>query len=74
MKSEDCYEIEFDDIADAIDYLCEQKGGDKDRVGIAGGSYGGYASAWFATYYTEKVRAACMFVGISNLILSLIHI
>jgi dipeptidyl aminopeptidase/acylaminoacyl peptidase len=59
---------EFDDIADAIDYLCDQKGGDKNRVGIAGGSYGGYASAWFATYYTEKVRAACMFVGISNLI------
>jgi len=60
--------IEFDDIADAIDYLCDQKGGDENRVGMAGGSYGGYASAWFATYYTEKVKAVCMFVGISNLI------
>lgn len=59
---------EFDDIADAIDYLCAQKGGDENRVGMAGGSYGGYASAWFATYYTEKVKAVCMFVGISNLI------
>jgi len=59
---------EFDDIADAIDYLCDQKGGDENRVGMAGGSYGGYASAWFATYYTEKVKAVCMFVGISNLI------
>ena len=59
---------EFDDIADAIDYLCDQKGGDANRVGMAGGSYGGYASAWFATYYTQKVKAVCMFVGISNLI------
>ena len=59
---------EFDDIADAIDFLCENKGGDKGRVGMAGGSYGGYASAWFATYYTTKVKAVCMFVGISNLI------
>ncbi len=46
---------EFDDLADAIDYLIAEYGADKDRVGMAGGSYGGYASAWFATYYTEKV-------------------
>lgn len=59
---------EFDDLADGIDYLVAEKGADKDRVGMAGGSYGGYASAWFATYYTEKVKAVCMFVGISNLI------
>lgn len=59
---------EFDDLADAIDYLVEEYGADKDRVGMAGGSYGGYASAWFATYYTEKVKAVCMFVGISNVI------
>lgn len=59
---------EFDDIADAIDYLCDNKGADPDRVGMAGGSYGGYASAWFATKYTSKVRAVAMFVGISNLI------
>lgn len=59
---------EFDDLADAIDYLVAEYGADKDRVGMAGGSYGGYASAWFATYYTEKVKAVCMFVGISNVI------
>ena len=35
---------------------------------MAGGSYGGYASAWFATKYTAKVKAVCMFVGISNVI------
>lgn len=57
---------EFDDLADAIDYLVAEKGADKERVGMAGGSYGGYASAWFATYYTNYVKAVCMFVGISN--------
>ncbi len=59
---------EFDDLADGIDYLIAEKGADKERVGMAGGSYGGYASAWFTTYYTDYVKAVCMFVGISNLI------
>lgn len=57
---------EFDDIADGIDWAISEKGADPNRVGMAGGSYGGYASAWFATYYTRYVRAVCMFVGISN--------
>lgn len=59
---------EFDDLADGIDYLIAEKGADKERVGMAGGSYGGYASAWFATYYTDYVKAVCMFVGVSDLI------
>jgi dipeptidyl aminopeptidase/acylaminoacyl peptidase len=59
---------EFDDVADGIDYLVQKGFVDKNRVGLAGGSYGGYASAWFGTYYTEKVRAVCMFVGISDLV------
>jgi dipeptidyl aminopeptidase/acylaminoacyl peptidase len=59
---------EFDDIADGIEWAVRKKGADPDRVGLAGGSYGGYASAWFATYYTRYVRAVCMFVGISDLI------
>ena len=57
---------EFDDIADGIDWAVREKGADPDRVGMAGGSYGGYASAWFATYYTRYVKAVCMFVGISD--------
>lgn len=57
---------EFDDLADGIDWAVSEKGADPERVGMAGGSYGGYASAWFATYYTRYVRAVCMFVGISN--------
>ena len=60
--------VEFDDIADGIDALIEKGFADKDRVGLGGGSYGGYAAAWFSSYYTKKIKAACMFVGISNLI------
>jgi len=60
--------VEFDDIADGIDALIDKGFADKDRVGLGGGSYGGYAAAWFSSYYTKKIKAACMFVGISNLI------
>ncbi len=59
---------EFDDLADGIEYLIKEKGADRERVGMAGGSYGGYASAWFATYYTEYVKAVGVFVGITNII------
>ena len=37
---------EFDDLVDGVDYLVEKGLVDKDRVGITGGSYGGYATAW----------------------------
>jgi len=57
---------EFDDIADGIDWAVAERDADRERVGMAGGSYGGYASGWFATYYTKYVKAVCMFVGISN--------
>lgn len=59
---------EFDDIADGIEYLIRTGLADSKRIGLAGGSYGGYAAAWFASYYTRYVKAVCMFVGISNLI------
>ncbi len=60
--------VEFDDIADGIDHLVNIGLVDEKRVGLGGKSYGGYAAAWFATYYTKKVRAVCAYVGISDLI------
>ena len=57
---------EFDDIVDGVDYLIERGIADPDRIGVTGGSYGGYASAWMSTYYSERFAAAVMFVGISN--------
>ncbi|MEW4568880.1 S9 family peptidase [Tautonia sp. JC769] len=57
---------EFDDLVDAIDHLDEVGLIDPEKVGITGGSYGGYASAWGATYYSDRFAAAVMFVGISD--------
>lgn len=57
---------EFDDIVDAKEHLVEIGLADPARVGITGGSYGGYASAWGATKQTEHFAASVMFVGISN--------
>ncbi len=57
---------EFDDVIDGIDFLINKGIVDKDRVGIGGGSYGGYFSAWAATKYSERFAGAVMFVGISN--------
>ncbi|RKZ08409.1 S9 family peptidase, partial [bacterium] len=58
--------MEFDDVVDGVDYLINTGLVDEDRVGINGGSYGGYATAWGATYYSERYAAAVMFVGISE--------
>ncbi|MEX0649076.1 MAG: S9 family peptidase [Balneolaceae bacterium] len=57
---------EFDDIVDGIDYLIDQGIADEERIGVTGGSYGGYASAWMSTYYSDRFAASVMFVGISN--------
>lgn len=57
---------EFDDLIDGIDHLAQKGLIDPTRVGITGGSYGGYASAWGATYYSDRFAASVMFVGISD--------
>ena len=57
---------EFEDLITAVDHLIDIGLVDRDRVGITGGSYGGYASAWGATFYSDRFAAAIPFVGISN--------
>jgi dipeptidyl aminopeptidase/acylaminoacyl peptidase len=57
---------EFDDLVDGVDHLVKTGLVDRDRVGVTGGSYGGYASAWCATYLSDRFAASVMFVGISN--------
>ncbi len=57
---------EFNDVIDGIDYLIAEGLVDKDKVGIGGGSYGGYFSAWAATKFTDRFAAAVVFVGISD--------
>lgn len=57
---------EFDDVIDGIDYLIKKGYVDSLRVGIGGGSYGGYFSAWAATKHTNRFAASVVFVGIGN--------
>ncbi len=57
---------EFDDLIDAVDHLIAAGLVDRDRVGVTGGSYGGYATAWSSTRHSERFAAGVMFVGISD--------
>lgn len=57
---------EFSDLVDGVDHLIQEGLVDGDRVGITGGSYGGYATAWGATYYSDRFAAAVMNVGLSD--------
>ncbi|MBR9975451.1 MAG: S9 family peptidase [Bacteroidetes bacterium] len=57
---------EFEDVLDGIDALVDKGLVDPKRVGIGGGSYGGYFSAWAATRHSERFAAAVVFVGVSN--------
>ena len=57
---------EFDDIVDGVDHLITAGIVDSARVGVTGGSYGGYATAWLSTYYSDRFAAGVMAVGISN--------
>ena len=66
MGQADYAGAEFNDLVDAITHLSNKGLIDKKKVGITGGSYGGYASAWGATALSEHFAASVMFVGISN--------
>jgi dipeptidyl aminopeptidase/acylaminoacyl peptidase len=58
--------VEYEDVLDGIDHLIDIGYVDRDRVGMGGGSYGGYFSAWSATRYSDRFAASVVFVGISN--------
>src|SRR5262245_21716536 len=57
---------EFQDMLAGLDHLVKLGIADANRIGVGGGSYGGYTSAWAATYGSERFKAAIMFAGISN--------
>lgn len=59
-------ETEYDDVLDGIDYLIHNGMVDPERVGMGGGSYGGYFSAWSATKHSERFAASVVFVGVTN--------
>jgi dipeptidyl aminopeptidase/acylaminoacyl peptidase len=66
LGQSDAAGAEFDDLVDGVEAMIERGVADRRRVGITGVSYGGYASAWAATRFTEHFAAAVMFAGISN--------
>jgi dipeptidyl aminopeptidase/acylaminoacyl peptidase len=68
MSQKDPAGKEFDDLVDAVDSLIASGLADKSKVGVTGGSYGGYATAWCSTRFSERFAAGVMFVGISDLV------
>ncbi|MGD1937815.1 MAG: alpha/beta fold hydrolase [Cyanophyceae cyanobacterium] len=56
------------DITDGVQYLIDEGIADPDRVGIFGGSYGGYATLAGLAFTPERYQAGASFVGPSNLI------
>ncbi|MBT8220113.1 MAG: S9 family peptidase [Bacteroidia bacterium] len=57
---------EFDDIVDGSKHLINIGLADPEKIGVTGGSYGGYATGWMSTRYSDHFAAGVMFVGISN--------
>ena len=57
---------EFDDLVDAVDHFIATGLADQDKIGVTGGSYGGFATAWCSTKHTHRFAAGVMFVGISD--------
>ncbi|SAI55197.1 peptidase [Bordetella ansorpii] len=56
-----------DDITDGVKWLIDQGIADPERVGIYGGSYGGYATLAGVTFTPDLYAAAVDYVGVSNL-------
>ncbi|WP_431887600.1 S9 family peptidase [Nocardiopsis alba] len=56
-----------DDLLDAVDWAVAQGYADPDRIGIMGGSYGGYAALVGVTFTPDRFAAAVDIVGIADL-------
>lgn len=57
---------DFADLMSAVDTVLSQERLDPGRIGVAGGSYGGYMTNWIVTQ-THRFKAAVAMRGISNL-------
>ena len=54
------------DIGALLDWIAQQPELDADRVGVTGGSYGGYMVLASLMHYAERIRAGVETVGISH--------
>lgn len=57
-----------DDLIDAVEWLVTEGIADRERVGIYGGSYGGYAALVGASFTPDVFAAAVSMVGPSSLV------
>ncbi|HXW46721.1 MAG TPA: S9 family peptidase [Streptosporangiaceae bacterium] len=59
--------VDFEDVMACVDTACERFDWiDPDRLGILGGSYGGYMTSW-AVGHTDRFKAACSERACNNL-------
>ena len=56
------------DIGALFDWIAKQKDLDKSRVGVTGGSYGGFMSLAVQANYNDKIKCGIDIVGISNFV------
>ncbi|MGH3356904.1 MAG: S9 family peptidase [Nocardioidaceae bacterium] len=60
--------LDFDDVMAVVDHVVESRSYvDGDRLGILGGSYGGYMTTWVVSH-TDRFRAACSERAANNLL------
>jgi dipeptidyl aminopeptidase/acylaminoacyl peptidase len=64
MKREDAVK----DIGALLDWIAKEPTLDKSRVGVTGGSYGGFMSLAVQTTYNDRIKAGIDIVGISNFV------
>lgn len=54
------------DIGALLDWIAQQPELDADRIGVTGGSYGGYMVLASLMHYSDRIRAGINIVGISD--------
>ncbi len=61
--------VDVDDVLAIIDAALDRYPFcDRDRVGMLGGSYGGYMATWLAGHHGERFRAFCSERAVNNLL------
>jgi len=60
--------VDVDDVLAIIDAALDRyEFCDRDRVGMLGGSYGGFMATWLATEHSDRFRAFCSERAVNNL-------
>ena len=57
----------FSDLMEFVDYVVKNEGADPKKLGVTGGSYGGYMTNWVIGH-TDRFAAAITSAGLSNMV------